>query len=95
MEKEIVIFRKERNGDIFAVFPYDICDPQLNMTCFAHVGQHSAMNPDYFRETKPATPDEYEPLQKELESRGYNLEIKQRVNWERYRLAALELQKKL
>jgi hypothetical protein len=95
MEKDVVIFRKEKSGTVIAVFPYMIFDPKLNMTCYAHIGQHSALSPEYYRETKPANADEYKPLMEELTGIGYNLEIRQRVDWEKYRQAAIELKKKV
>lgn len=79
-----VIFRKEKGGSIFAFFPYEIADYNKNMTCYAHIGQHSAMNPDYILSTKPATPEEYKDLFQELVSIGYDLKIIRRINWRKY-----------
>ena len=82
-QKTTVVFRKEKDGDIVAVFPYDIADWRGSMTCYSHVGQHSSMRVDYYKDTSPAYPMQYERLLKELESIGYNLEIKTRVQWSR------------
>lgn len=67
MEHLPVIFRKESDGSILAVFP---TEPEsyygYNMTCYAHVGQHGSCSLEYYHETKPAAPDEYAPLLAEL-----------------------------
>lgn len=87
-----VIFRKEKckNGDIIAIFPYEMADLQGNYTGYAHVGQHHAVSPIYYTEkTKPAKPEEYKDLLYELENlMGYDdLEIKQKVNHDKWREA--------
>lgn len=75
-EKTKVIFRKElEDGDIIAVFPEDKQDNGM-IGCYAHSGQHSTMSLDYYKETVPATPEEYKDLKAELENIvGYNLDI--------------------
>ena len=82
--KTIIIFRKDKEGEVMAVLPYEIADLSNNMTCYVHIGQHSAMSPVYYRETKPATPEEYRDLLEELINIGYEPEIKKRINWRRY-----------
>lgn len=82
--KATVIFRKERGGSIVAVLPYEIADLSGNMTSYAHIGQHSAMSPDYLRDTTPAREDEYRELLDELVSIGYDPKIRRRVNWGEY-----------
>lgn len=77
-----VIFRKTRpEGDIIAVFPLIPHDTTgVNMVCYQHVGQHGSASPDWVsRGTAPATPEEYAPLKRELESLGYKLELVNRV----------------
>lgn len=63
-------------NDLFAFFPDDKynADPAL-FTSYSHVGQHSACHIDYVKESRPATPEEYNDLKLELESLGYNLEV--------------------
>lgn len=75
-DKTKVIFRKElKDGDIIAVFPEDKQDNNM-IGCYAHIGQHSTMSLDYYKETVPATPEEYKDLKAELENVvGYNLEV--------------------
>jgi hypothetical protein len=67
METLNVVFRKELSGDVLAVFPSIPADYHGAMLCYAHVGQHgSCSNGYYYRETKPATLEEYGPLLDEL-----------------------------
>ena len=75
-EKTKVTFRKEKNpDDIFAVFPELKADLKGNITCYAHIGQHSACHPTYYKHLRKAKPEEYADLKAELESLGYNLEV--------------------
>lgn len=69
-----VIFRAEWNDSpktgnvhITAVFPTlpGNRDP-YTATCYAHVGQHSACSPEWYRTTRPASPDESADLLAEL-----------------------------
>lgn len=84
-EKTTVIFRKYKpKNTIIALFPYDIHNGYL-VTCYIHIGQH--MGADYnhcIKSSKPAKPNEYEPLKKELESIGYNLEVREKYNHSKY-----------
>lgn len=43
--------------------------------CYAHIGQHGTCSPIYQRESRPATPEEYDPLKRELEQIGYVLKV--------------------
>jgi hypothetical protein len=83
MEKDIyttkVIFRMIK-GEVLAIFPQ--CVGTMNVytcMCYAHIGQHSAMDISYARNGRLARPDEYAKLQSELESLGYNLDIRKRI----------------
>lgn len=77
-ETTIVIFRKDREGIVFALMPELPADNQgFYCTCFEHIGQHGSA--DYqgcMFNSDPAKPDEYVDLQRELEQRGYNLTIR-------------------
>lgn len=89
-----VIFRKVKSGDdkgtIEAFFPYAISDTKGNVTCYAHIGQHSGACWDYFLfKTAPANENEYSELKSELESIGYNLNIIKKRNYSKY-LTALK-----
>ena len=91
-DKEVtnVIFRKWKNGDIIALFP-DICEDvngNANICrSYMCVGQHGAAN--YLHViaiTKLVKePKEYESLFLELESLGYNLKVKERMQWTKYK----------
>jgi len=90
-EKTAVIFRKFHGGDIIALFPYEIWGNHGNgivtIASYEHVGQHGGASIGLVNTTKPAKPGEYAELASELERIGYNLEIKQRVNYAKYRAA--------
>jgi len=62
------------NTDVFAYFPEESYSDKYK-TGYAHVGQHTAVDPNYAAESRPATPEEYQELQAELEGIGYNLEV--------------------
>lgn len=59
-----VIFKKDK-GEVFAVFPYMKWDDD-NITCYAHIGQHSACSWNYPYGLKNARPSEYAELLKEI-----------------------------
>jgi hypothetical protein len=82
--KTDVIFRKEKDDSILAVFPYMIADYKGNCTCYSHIGQHNGLCWDYLRSTRLAKEIDYMPLKSELESLGYNLKIVKRRNYNRY-----------
>jgi len=75
-----VIFRKESNGEILAVFPHEANEPG-EIVCYAHIGQHSCCAWEYIRaETVRATAAESAALLDELFRIGYNdLEILSRL----------------
>ena len=91
-----VIFRKEQDGKILAVFPYELFNGKGNPTCYSHIGQHSSC--DYhgyvLTKTTPATETEAQPLKRELENYcGYRLNIVRRMNRDRYRRAYMAINK--
>lgn len=81
-----VIFRAVKSGDhagtVEAFFPTlpGTNDPHT-CTVFAHVGQHCSASKDYYRDTRPATPEEAAPLQKELEGAPYRYALDVRKRW--------------
>jgi len=82
MESTIVIFRVDREGVVFALFP-ELPDDYHGFycTCYQQVGQHCAA--DYYgciANSRPATPVEYAGLLVELQRRGYEMEIRQRAS---------------
>lgn len=76
-EPTVVMFRKFREGDIIALFPYE---PGTNDpgTCesYMHLGQHHHADPLLVRETRPAKPEEYAALKRELESAPYHYRLR-------------------
>lgn len=81
METTVVIFRVDRVGVVFVLFPELPSDCQGSFcTCYQQVGQHCAA--DYYgciAESRPATPAEYADLFVELQHRGYYMKIRQRA----------------
>lgn len=80
-----VIFRKEKDNTVLAVFPYIISDSSGNITCYSHIGQHSSMSWEYFFKTKPCrSKHDFIDLYDELVSLGYNLNVIQKRSLKRY-----------
>lgn len=81
-----VLFRRPRSKRLFendgvtAVFPTEkLLDGQPDaVTCYAHVGQHGQCSLRLMTgmQYRPASPEEYEGLKKELESEPYNYRLK-------------------
>lgn len=57
---------------VFAVM-YDQPNGSDMYACYSHIGQHALAHVDYIKECKPATPEQYADLKRELVSIGYNL----------------------
>ena len=58
--------------------PHEHCAAWLT-ACYAHVGQHAEADIRILRNGRRATPDEYEPLLKELQDIvGYNVRVHQK-----------------
>ena len=81
MKKDIeltkVEFLVDDTGDVFALFPNQVYarDPKI-VTCYAHIGQHSACALSYAKDCKEATVKQYADLYNELINIiGYNLDI--------------------
>ena len=74
--KTKIIYRTFRNdGDTIALFPEIPADVRGDFCqSYQHVGQHGAASPmgaDFCRRTRPATPEEVAPLERELREIGY------------------------
>ena len=70
--------RKEYEREVIALFPELPGDNDPYSTClsYQHVGQHGAAAVSLMDVTRPATPEEYAPLMRELVAAvGYNLRI--------------------
>jgi len=63
-----------KDPDLFAYFPEEIHNGEFR-TVYSHIGQHSSAHPNYAKESRQATPEEYADLKAELEGIGYNLEV--------------------
>jgi len=62
--------------EVFAYFPEENHDVQGRYkTGYAHIGQHSAVDPAYAEDSRLATSEEYQELKTELEGQGYELEV--------------------
>lgn len=78
-ERTPVVFRVDRKGEVFALFPTLAADPSGNVTSYQHIGQHCAA--DYglcIAKSKPATPEQYADLLTELTGIGYCLRVARR-----------------
>lgn len=93
-EPTVVMFRKFREGDIIALFPYlpGTNDPG---TCesYMHMGQHAPASANLSAETRAASPTEYAALKRELESAPchYRLRVCSRMPNDAYSKRAAEL----
>ena len=85
-EKTKVIFRVFKGyaeGEVIAIFPEELGNNNhWNCASYMHQGQHSSCSPDFLiGVTRIAKPEEYADLKAELESIGYNLEIRKRNSY--------------
>ena len=79
-DKTIVIFRIDK--EVTAVFPEIPGSSQSRMSCYSHIGQHSDCSYAWYAlKTRPASPKEYQDLKEELESLGYNLEVRKKITY--------------
>jgi hypothetical protein len=74
-----VIFYKEEN-EILAVFPY-LPEQYGQVSCYAHVGQHSTASVEYCDSLRMAKKKEYNDLYHELMSIGYKLKVLNAGSW--------------
>lgn len=78
-QKTSVVFRKFKEGDIIAIFPYHRTWDGGKIECYQHNGQHCQCEADIAKITLPANTAEYNDLKIELERIGYNLSVKKRI----------------
>ena len=84
-DKTVVVFRKFKDGgDILALFPEIVYDPQGNCMSYQHTGQHGVASVNIMDDvTEAASPSEYADLKLELESLiGYDLDVRSEVTKE-------------
>lgn len=79
-----VIFRKFKGNEVIAIFPYDVCNNNYDVTSYMHIGQHGACDLSLAKELKTAAEYEYSDLKKELGNIGYKLRIIKRINYKKY-----------
>ncbi len=100
MNQVVVIFRRNRTGGCFALFPELPGDDRgFVCTAYQHIGQHCAADYELcVSRSDPAVPAEYADLFEELERRGYDLTVRHRATPEmherRRRIAAERLSRK-
>jgi len=74
--KTKVVFRKFKDGEIIALFPFETQNYKNDCLSYMHLGQHSEASYFYcIQISKPATEKEYKDLFNELSEIGYNLQI--------------------
>ena len=81
MDTTKVIFRTDKEGITFALFPEEVADLEGHCMSYQHVGQHGSA--DYLHciwSSRPATEEEYHGLMVELQRIGYDLEIRRRCS---------------
>lgn len=77
-----VIFRKLEK-EVVALFPEEPSSVSTWYWCssYSHVGQHASADPEgVVAMSRPARQEEYLPLMRELEQRGYNLYVRHRIS---------------
>lgn len=80
-EKVKVIFRVDREGVVFALFPELPYDPAGRYcTSYEHSGHSGADYRGCIWASRPAKPEESKDLSEELERIGYNLDERKRYN---------------
>jgi len=79
IQKIKTVFRQFPDGEIIALFPYEIVDDRCNCLAYAHTGQHGAANYTHvINTTKPAK--DAQKLKRELESIGYEIQEIQMIS---------------
>ena len=77
--KTKVVFRKFPDGQVIALFYEEEWSNPYDFASYMHVGQHGSADIGIVYDTELATTDEYADLKEELESIGYNLDVRQRI----------------
>lgn len=81
-----VHFRIFKDGQVTAVFPYEI-ESHTDVLCYSHVGQHSVCSNDYVHISKPVKDNSYIPLMNELKNIGYELNVIKKRSHKKYMTA--------
>jgi len=68
-----VAFRIDETKEVVAIFIEELSTRNLDLVCYAHIGQHSSCDPTcVYQNTRPAKPHEYKSLLAELQGRYEN-----------------------
>jgi hypothetical protein len=86
-------FQDFKEGDLIAVFPYEIYNQFGGVMSYQHIGQHGECDPFINEVTTPAKQSEYAELLRELENLGYNLKVIRRRSHAKYLKAFYQLKK--
>ena len=82
METTVVIFRVDREGVVFALFP-ELPDRSSRLAIAPATSRSASIVPPTtigcIADSRPATPAEYADLFVELQHRGYEMKIRQRA----------------
>lgn len=82
-----------RQHELFALMPTILgtYDP-ATCSAYAQVGQHGSADPcGCIQRSRPATPEEYGPLKRELEGLGYRVKVIRRTSRKHYEARKAEL----
>jgi hypothetical protein len=98
MQKDLhiteVIFRVNKDNEVYALFPHEVCDFNGHVSSYQHIGQHSSADYKYCLKTsKNATTPQALPLYNELTNLGYNLLVIKRQNYNSYLKSYNEIRK--
>jgi hypothetical protein len=80
-KKTPFVFFREDDQNILAVITKDR-ERNGNYTCYAHVGQHGTVDPAYIKDLPTVSFEDAEPLIKELENIGYNVQYLSKLPWQ-------------
>lgn len=84
-EPVVVVFRIDREGDLFALFP-ELDEGNGRCACYVSVGGHTAAPYGAsVNASRPARPEEYAAMKTELERAPYNYKLTVRQRWTRPR----------
>ncbi|MEQ8547647.1 MAG: hypothetical protein RIC03_07040 [Cyclobacteriaceae bacterium] len=73
-EAKTYVYFKELEGEIIAVFPFEVWNRQSKtIASYMHIGQHGGACPQLMRTLPTAKDEDFKSLLKELEGIGYNL----------------------
>ena len=90
-----VVIRRFKEGDLIAIFPYQISDYRGNVNSYQHIGQHSGADLSIIHNTKPVKEADAQCLLKELKDIGYNVKVVQRVQYHKYSEAYQKAKKEI